>query len=134
MSKLNTIISAVLLVYSCFAQHSPIYAQTTGCCTSRYGPAMMDTLDIKKLALEYARLKRMDCEDCRHSMSDYRSIMERLGEQLNGKTKQQITRMMGRPDRRKDGQYIYFWRGWHDYLYFVFSSGRGRSQWYYAYE
>lgn len=134
MSKLTTILCAMLFVYCCFAQHSPLSAQSTGCCTSKYSSASLDTLHIKKLASEYARLKRAACEACNSSMSDYRSIMESLGEQLNGKTKEQIARIMGQPDYRKKGKYIYFWRGWHDYLYFTFTSGRGQSQWYYALE
>lgn len=127
----RTLAFILLVIACCSAGQSG--AQTT-CCTSKYHTSRWDSLGLQNLSAEYVRLKRARCEDCRSSRSDYRSIMDALGEGLNGKTRQQIAKIMGQPDSRKDGQYIYFWRGWHDYLYFTFSAGKGYSHWYYALE
>ena len=134
MSKLNNALCTFLLVGSSLLLSGNSIAQTTNCCKSRYSPAIQESLDIKNLGKEYRRLKRIHCDDCNSSRSDYYSIMLHLGDGLNGKTKAQIIKIMGSPDSRKEGTYIYFWRGWHDYLYFTFTSGKGRTQWYHAYE
>ena len=130
MHRLTSVFIPLIIACCCAGNSS---AQTA-CCTSRYHTTRWDTLGLQKLGAEYARLKRANCEDCRSSMSDYPSIMDALGKGLNGRTRRQIAKIMGQPDSRKDGQYIYFWRGWHDYLYFTFSSGKGYAQWYYALE
>ena len=54
-------------------------------------------------------------------------------------TRADIVRYMGEPDsvRRQDEEehLIYFWRGWHDYLYFVCRNGAVQEcRWYFAYE
>jgi hypothetical protein len=134
MIKLKTTLCALVFISIVVALDNTSIAQTKGCCRSEYSPERRAALEIKKLGLEYQRLKRAACEDCNSSMSDYYDIMQSLGEQLSCKSKQQISKIMGPPDAKKDGRYIYFWRGWHDYLYFSFSSSKGKSQWYYAYE
>lgn len=84
-------------------------------------------------------------------------VLSELGKQL-GKPEyreEDIIRIMGKPDALKvAGEYqpgslgqnaperivsndevliIYFWRGWHDYLYFVSKAGIiQRAQWYFA--
>jgi hypothetical protein len=134
MNKRSITLGALLLICSSFILPGISIAQTKGCCKSRYSAERREVLDIKKLGQEYTRLKHTHCEDCKSSMSDYYSIMQHLGEKLEGKTRQQIRKIMGSPDSRQDGKYIYFWRGWHDYLYFTFTSGKGRAEWYYAFE
>lgn len=64
-------------------------------------------------------------------LSDYGSVMQVLGNNLNSETEQQVIKIMGKPDATKDGNYIYLW---HDYLYFSFPQGKAISQWYYALE
>jgi hypothetical protein len=134
MNKLKIIFSALVLIIGASALYNTSIAQAKGCCKSKYSAERLAALEVKKLGVEYVRLKRAACEDCNSSMSDYYSIMQSLGEQLNGKSKQQIKKIMGLPDAKKNGRYIYFWRGWHDYLYFSFSSGKAQSEWYYAFE
>jgi hypothetical protein len=61
-------------------------------------------------------------------------VMEELGERLGtpGHTRSDIVRIMGKPDTVqgilsqekknppiKETRLVYFWRGWHDYLFFV---------------
>jgi hypothetical protein len=91
----------------------------------------------------------------------FHTLMAELGEILgNSKyTEKDIINLMGEPDaiyregdkkpphimekEYKPGGYkdidkeqlIYFWRGWHDYLYFVCQNGKViYSDWYFAYE
>lgn len=47
-------------------------------------------------------------------------VMDRLRERLGkaGQPGAGVRRIMGAPDAVKDGRWIYFWRGWHDYLFF----------------
>lgn len=134
MNKLSIALSAFLLICSSFFLSGNSIARTRDCCKSRYGRERLETLDMTSLGLEYMRLKRAHCAACKSSMSDYYSIMIRLGKGLNGKSKRQITKIMGPPDSMEAGKHIYYWRGGHDYLYFTFTPGKERSQWYHAYE
>jgi hypothetical protein len=57
-------------------------------------------------------------------------------------TRAELVALLGEPDAVRptpDGaigeQLIYFWRGWHDYLFFTVSDGQPlRAEWYFAYE
>lgn len=69
------------------------------------------------------------------------TTMERLGELLGNQdyTKKDIVNIMGKPDtilsENDTEQLIYFWRGWHDYLYFVCNDGVVQEhRWFFAYE
>lgn len=131
---LPRIILSILLLLGTFCLPGRAIAQKKDCCVSHLNLADTYHIEIRELGLEYRRLKRSRCEACNTSMSDYRHIMQQLGQQLNGKTKKQVRKAMGPPDARQEGKYIYFWRGWHDYLYFTITAGVARADWYYAYE
>lgn len=77
------------------------------------------------------------------------SLMTRLGERLgNGRyTERQVIALLGKPDqtleagRRSaigkipagESRLVYWWRGGHDYLFFVVREGRVvKSDWWYA--
>lgn len=134
MAKVALILSFLFYTSYCYGQLHISNKQTAGCCKSKYTEKQWDTLDINKLRAEYKRLKRARCEECDAFGSDYHAIMEVLGKELAGKTKKQVAKIMGPPDFRKEGKYIYFWRGWHDYLYFTFPSGKAVPKWYMALE
>ena len=53
------------------------------------------------------------------------TIMTELGDRLGvaGTKSGRVTAIMGQPDARREGQWIYLWRGWHDYLYFEVAKG-----------
>jgi len=105
------------------------------CCASKYSEEQLDSIDINKLGTEYRRLKHTKCKACDLSGSGYVSVMSVLGERMNGKTADQLIEAMGKPDTVQDGNYIYFWRKWHDdYLYFAFPQHKAVSGWYYALE
>ena len=65
------------------------------------------------------------------------ALGELLGQPAYART--DIVRLMGEPDavRSQKGKehLIYFWRGWHDYLYFVCQDDViQEAKWYFAYE
>lgn len=84
------------------------------------------------------------------------NVLHELGEKLAKQhhAESEVTRLMGEPDAIKQaGEYqppsigerhatvvpknsrylIYFWRGWHDYLYLVSTNGKiTAAYWYYA--
>jgi hypothetical protein len=111
---------------------------------------------IKSLAREYQSLRK------RHKTQDkgkfdknldawdgrLRVVMEELGKRLGtaGHSRSEIVRIIGKPDtvlavRDGDGtksdiqdiRLIYFWRGWHDYLFFVCQKDSiKKAEWYFA--
>ena len=134
MNRLLVTLSFLFIACCCFGQRKVSEAKKSGCCASKYPRAQWDSLNVNKLGIEYQRLKRKNCEACNSWLSDYGSVMQVLGNKLNGETEQQVIKIMGKPDATKDGNYIYSWRDWHDYLYFSFPQDKAISQWYYALE
>jgi hypothetical protein len=132
MSKLLITLSFLFIAYCSFAQSKVPETKMRECCACKYPEEQWYSLDINILGAEYHRLKRKKCEACNSWLSDYGGVMKVLGNKLNGKTEQQVIKIMGKPEAMEDGNYIYFWRGGHDYLYFNFPQGKAISQWYYA--
>lgn len=105
--------------------------------------------EIMKLTNQYKQLR-----DKRKSLPDgkwdneldnfgclLQTTLERLGKLLGNSayTKTDIINIMGKPDevlfKNKTERLVYFWRGWHDYLYFVCKDGVVQEhRWYFAYE
>jgi hypothetical protein len=105
------------------------------CCKSSYSRSQFESLTIEQLGNEFKRIKALRCDDCRIFGCDYQVIMEYLGKRLNGKSRKEIKKIMGNPDLKDGNQWMYFWRGRHDYLIFDFAGNKGAiSRWYYAYE
>lgn len=135
MDKLLITLGFMFTVCCCLGQSDISKDKKRECCASKYPKEQLDSLEINKLGAEYQRLKRAKCKACDLSGSVYVSIMTMLEIRMNGKTAAQIIEVMGNPDTIKDGNYIYFWRNWHDdYLYFSFHQGKAKSQWHYALE
>ena len=68
-------------------------------------------------------------------------VLKELGKRLGdtGYSKSQLIDLIGEPDgvRQEENKefLIYFWRGWHDYLYFICKEGNiQKANWYFAYE
>jgi hypothetical protein len=66
-------------------------------------------------------------------------LLQELGKRVSDSdySKAQLIDLMGNPDsiRNDDGKeiLIYFWRGWHDYLYFFSNKGKTlNANWYFA--
>ena len=135
MSKLLITLNFLFFACCCLGQIKLPKDKKNGCCVSKYRKDQMPALDISKLGAEYQRLKRKKCEMCDSWGSDYVSIMNMLEQRIGGKTGAYVIEVMGKPDTIEDGNYIYFWRDWHDdYLYFSFPQGKAISQWHYALE
>lgn len=129
------ILGFLFIVCGCLGQGRILKDKQQECCASKYPEEQLDSLNLSKLGGEYQRLKRKNCEACDASGSSYVSIMNMLGNRMKGKTRHQVKEVMGKPDAIHDGNYLYFWRDWHnDYLNFSFPEGKARSQWHYDLE
>lgn len=104
------------------------------CCASVFSGEILKQVSLEELAREYRRLRKHSCKDCFKWSSGLQLLMSELGVRLEGKSKAIIRKIMGRPDEKQGNQWIYDWRNGHDYLFFEFTGGRARAQWYYAYE
>lgn len=105
------------------------------CCKSIYTAETLKQVSLKELSLEYRRLNRKRCEECNSwSQSGLFQVMTELGNRLDGKSKADIRKAMGKADEKEDNKWIYNWRNGHDYLFFEFTDERAKAQWYYAYE
>lgn len=107
---------------------------STPCCGGVYLGTPLDSLNLQQLSLEYKSIKNSVCADCDAFGSRYMKVMEELGKLLDGESKERIVEMMGQPDRAEPEKYVYYWRGEHDYLFFIFKNGKAYSEWYYAYD
>ena len=114
-----TISMLILVTGMCFGQNTQ-RQKGKRCCESKYEQNQLDSLNLVELGMEYHRLKSLNCQDCNNYGSSYQVIMTHLGEKLNGKRKKQVLKTMGKPDSKEEHKFMYFWRGRHDYLYFVF--------------
>lgn len=105
--------------------------------------------ELKSLSQQYLELRKIKghwgggdyVADVDSFNGRKQKVMERLGERLGikGNPRSQVIQWMGEPDVKKtEGtteQWIYYWRGDHDYLIFVLDNGLvTKSEWYYAYE
>ena len=103
--------------------------------------------EISELLEEYAELRKerghFDGGEWDEDLDSWggrlHTAMTRLGETLGHPphARADVVRLMGEPDavRERDTEehLIYFWRGWHDYLYFVCRDGVVQeAQWYFA--
>jgi hypothetical protein len=117
-----------------------------------------DDDELKALSRDYARYRERARSPANEFEPDLRSwdgpyvkIMHQLGERLGDgtHTERDVLRLMGEPDKRvRAGEWsiggrvprhethlYYWWRGAHDFLYFVVEGGTvKKSRWYLAYE
>lgn len=119
-------------------------------CKSRFHVLNLRDCSLKELGWEYQRLKKLNNPDCDNFNSDLHNIMSVLGDSLgkSGFSKNEVLNIIGIPDssdksdvsnfvKLKDDEdiLVYCWRGFHDFLYFVFYDGKvKRSGWWFAYE
>lgn len=105
------------------------------CCQSIYNAEALKQVSLQELSLEYRRLNNKRCEECNSwARSGLFQVMTELGNRLDGKSKADIRKAMGKADEKEGNKWIYDWRNGHDYLFFEFTDGRAKAQWYYAYE
>lgn len=106
-----------------------------GCCASIYSTDSLKKVSLNDLSVEYRRLNRKRCAECNSwARSGLFEVMTELGNRLEGKSRVDIRKAMGKADEQEGNKWIYDWRNGHDYLFFEFTDGRAKAQWYYAYE
>lgn len=116
-------------------------------CQGKYPEDLSATSD-SKLSKAFLKLKKGKNADCNRFNSDLHRIMNALGERLgkNGTHVNKVFELMGHPDSYidelgvasvKESQtiWIYHWRGWHDWLYFIVQDNLVvKADWWLAYE
>jgi hypothetical protein len=123
---------------------------TETCCISNLRETGIKNASLDSLSIEFKRLKLTTDKCCEKWNSDMHQIMSALKEILGkeGTSIKKITHYMGKPDgnertiqpglvKTKKGEKIlvYQWRGYHDFVYFVYSQNTVKfSGWYNAWE
>jgi hypothetical protein len=105
--------------------------------------------DVRSLAREYRELRKQSGhyrggewnDDVDRYGGKLHRVMGELGKRLEGlpMKRADILALMGEPDATQTqgeaDQLVYFWRGWHDYLYFLCEGESVKGiAWYFAYE
>jgi hypothetical protein len=140
-----SLILLILLFASCHQQKEVVQ---NDCCKSQL-KKKFENYSSKKLGKEYQRMKNTTDKCCEKFGSDLQKLMQALSEKV-GKTGSDsccVTHIMGIPDATEvPKQYgvfntgnekimIYWWRSWHDFLYFITEDGMVKQvKWFNAYE
>ncbi|MFH0864833.1 MAG: hypothetical protein V1904_01470, partial [Bacteroidota bacterium] len=125
------------------------------CCKSRLKKPCLsagrnfENYSSRKLGKEFQRMKKDADKCCENFGSDFQKLMQALSEKL-GKTVSDsccVVNIMGVPDAidvpKQYGNFnsgnekimIYWWRHWHDFLYFITENGKVKQvKWFFAYE
>lgn len=145
MNHFTILIFLFFVLVSCKQQKE---ALQNDCCKCHL-KKKFENYSSKKLGREYQRMKK-NADKCYENFgSDYQKLMQALSEKL-GKTGSDsccVASFMGVPDATEvPKQYgvfnsgnekimIYWWRHWHDFLYFITENGKVKQvKWFYAYE
>jgi len=136
----------IAIAFSC---SSSKHMSSKACCQSRLAKKDFATCSIQKLGKEYQRMKKKKIKCCDNYGSDFQKIMQALSVKFDSTPSDTafVIKIMGIPDAREvpkqygdfnkpgDTIFIYWWRSWHDFLYFVSENGNVKySKWFYAYE
>ena len=140
----------VLLFTLLPSQGQSLYAQRQASperCKSIYARDTWQQRPTKALSAEYKRLKNN--RECAKYNSDLQRLMETLAQRMKEKRSPHLLKYMGKPDATelpegyrgvyplKPNQqiFIYHWRSWHDWVYFVVENKKIiHADWFYAYE
>jgi len=127
-----TIFISIVLTTSLFSQ-----SEEDSCCLSRFRGQDFEKVDLKELCNDFRRLAAQTDLCCEGWDSDLHHIMTWLGNHFGkeGTPINQIIRYMGMPDGTEselenamislddnEKALVYFWRGYHDFLYFVYEN------------
>jgi hypothetical protein len=146
--KLLSILAFLFLSYNMvFCQ---ISNGTDTCCLSNLTENEIKNAPPEILSVEYKRLKSTKDKCCEKWNSEMHLIMSALKEILGkeGTSTKSIIQYMGKPDgnersvsqgtmKIEKGQkaLVYKWRGYHDFVYFVYKNGKVKyADWYMAWE
>jgi hypothetical protein len=136
----------ITIAFSC---NSSKQANSAVCCKSRLTKKDLTVYSFHKLGKEYQRLKEKKMKCCDNFGSDFHKIMQALSEKFDSTSADTsyIIKIMGTPDAREvpkqygnfnkpeEKIFVYWWRSWHDFLYFISENGKVKyAKFFYAYE
>jgi hypothetical protein len=121
-----------LLIIAMSFQASAINNFTgSNCCESILSEQKIKNASLEQLGAEYVRLKKIQnagCKDCNHfSKSGIQTILSQALVVLPNQDSLHVIKALGVPDETRNNESIYFWRGWHDYIYIKYSKGKVSS-------
>lgn len=100
-------------------------------CSTKLSEDRISEVSLISLSKEFKRMRKLKCDDFRSGMW---VIMDELRKRMDNKSKEQIRKVMGKPDKIEGSHWIYSWRHFRDYLAFDFSEDSTKAFWYNAYE
>ncbi len=125
---------------------SQVYFEGDSCCLSRFRGKDFDKVEIYELTKDFKRLSAQGNLCCDVWNSDLQQIMIWLEKKFGkeGTEISQIIKYMGMPNGTDvellnvgielagdEKALVYFWRGYHDFLYFVYEDNKVKySEWY----
>ncbi|MFN0201759.1 MAG: hypothetical protein ACKVTZ_09575 [Bacteroidia bacterium] len=136
-----------IIIYPFFVFGQP--NNQDSCCKSSLQVTKLANYSTKQVGKEFLRLRKLGC--CSVFSGDLRPIMEELAVRMEKSqvSTRRLIKIMGKPNANEiprthgiiyspqagESLYIYHWRSWHDFLYFVVKDNRVRqAKWFYAYE
>lgn len=145
MYRLTAYFIFFLFLVSCI---QPKETTQDHCCKSKLKKSF-EKYSAKKLGKEYLRMKKTSEKCCEDFGSDLQKIMSAISDKLkkSGADSCCVVSIMGAPDAtevpKQFGNFnsgnekimVYWWRHWHDFLYFITEEGKiKKAEWFYAYE
>lgn len=128
------------------AAYCQFLSEDDSCCLSEYHEKDFDKIDLKLLCNDFRRLSSQTTLCCDTWNSDLHQIMTWLGNHFGkeGTDISQIIKYMGMPDGTEielnnamislegdEKALIYFWRSYHDFLYFVYENDKVKyAEWF----
>jgi hypothetical protein len=147
MRIILSIACSFILTSTVSGQDSKSYSDS---CKSSCYEKNINICNLKELGKDYQRLRKLQSIECDKFNSNLHIIMSCLGDSIgkSGIGTNEIEKYMGAADSKDKNQIegmlklnideeilVYFWRGWHDFLYFVIYEGKVKcSGWWFAYE
>jgi hypothetical protein len=138
----------VFFIFIFFSQviFSQVYFEGDSCCLSRFRGKDFDKVEIYELAKDFKKLSAQENLCCDVWNSDLHQIMIWLEKKFGkeGTKISQIIKYMGMPNgtdvellnvgielEGDEKALMYFWRGYHDFLYFVYEDNKVKyAEWY----
>lgn len=145
MMRIVYFVSFIVFFISC---HQKKEISNNNCCKSQL-KKNFENYTAKKLGREYQSMKKNMDKCCGNFGGDFQKLMQALSDKLNEKGTDSccVISIMGAPDAteipKQYGNFIsgnekimiYWWRHWHDFLYFITENGKVKqTKWFYAYE
>jgi hypothetical protein len=143
MKGLFLLITLFIFYHISFSQ---VYYENDSCCLSQFRGKNFDEVEILELTRDFIRLSAQNDLCCDAINSDLYKIMcwfeKKLG--TEGTDISQVIKYMGMPNgtekellladielEEEEKALVYFWRGYHDFLYFVYKDNKVKyAEWF----